>query len=99
MNRMLGREGEDGWLHVISTGVDHSSSFVSAEIHYKSPSGVVTDKTTDTDDAAAGTYGWTVAADFFTVGRWEAQLTLELGASGSRKLTTPILFWIGEDGE
>ena len=101
MKKMLGRIGEYGWLHVISTGVDHSSSFSSAQIHYKAPiTGTVVAKTTGTNDASAGTYGWTVTDGFFDVeGVWEAQLVLDLGASGVRKLQNPVTFRIGASGE
>jgi len=101
MMKMLARVGEYGWVHVISTGVDHNSSFSSAQIHYKAPiTGTVTSKTTDTDDASAGTYGWTVTDGFFDAeGVWEAQLELDLGASGVRKLKNPVAFRIGASGE
>jgi hypothetical protein len=100
MRKLLGRIGEYGWVHVISVGADHSASFVSAEIHYKDPGGNITSKTTDTNDASAGTYGWTVTSGFFDErGSWEAMLELNLGASGVRKLKNPVTFWIGDAGE
>ena len=95
---ILAREGEYGFVHTISTGVDHSASYTSASIFYKAPDGTVTEKTCDTVDASAGEYGWEVTDDFFTVGRWEAQLKLVL-SSGVRKLKTPVVFWIGDSGE
>ena len=100
MRKLLGRKGEYGWVHVISVGVDHSAAFVSAQIHYKDPGGIVTAQTTDTNSAAAGTYGWTVTDGFFDEeGTWEAQLELALGASGVRKLVDPVIFRIGASGE
>ena len=96
----LAREGEWGWVHTLDTGIDHSATYVSAELHYRSPLGVVTDKTCDVVDAAAGEYGWTVTSGFFTPGKWTVQLSVNLGVvSGIRKLRTPVSFLIGESGE
>ena len=99
MVTMLARVGEYGFVHNIATGVDRSSTYSSAEIHYRKPDGSVVDKTCDEVDASTGDYGYTVEEDFFdTPGRWEAQLTVT-GSDGTRKLKSPIVFWIGDDGE
>ncbi len=100
MIKVLARIGEYGFVHTISVGQDLSSGFVDATIHYKDPDGVVATKTTDINSAATGDFGWTVTDGFFDqAGRWEAQLEVDIGANGIRKLKAPILFWIGEDGE
>jgi hypothetical protein len=98
--KMLARVGEYGFIHQIDTGTDYSASYSAASIHYRDPSGNVTEKTCDSVVAADGTFGYTVEDGFFDeVGRWEATLELDLGASGIRKSQNPIVFWVGADGE
>jgi len=93
------RVGEWGFVHTIKTGIDHSAAFSEAKIHYRDPDGAVVAKTCDVVDSAKGEYGWTVATPGFDqAGKWEAQLVLDLGASGIRKLRTPIVFLVGESG-
>lgn len=97
----LARMGEYGFVHQVNTGTDYSGlGYTSSKFTYKDPDGTQTDKTCDSVSAAAGTFGWTVTNGFFDqVGKWEVMLTLDLGASGKRKLKHPIVFWIGDSGE
>jgi nitrogen fixation protein FixH len=95
----LAREGEDGFVHQVNTGEDSSADFVSCTFHYKNPAGTVINKTCDNNTASEGKYGWQVTADFFTEGRWELQTTINRGVANTRKLKSPIVFWIGGDGE
>ena len=100
MIKMLARIGEYGFVHTLNTGTDLSASYSSASIHYKDPGGVVTEKTCDVVDASAGEFGWTSTVGFFDEeGTWEAQLEVNLGASGIRKLKDPVIFRIGAAGE
>ncbi len=96
---ILARDGEWGWIHRFVTGIDHDAVFVEARIHYRKPDNTVEVKVCDVVDAAAGEYGYTVEVDFFTPGKWEAQLELDLGAAGIRKLRNSVVFLIGESGE
>lgn len=99
MNNILAREGEYGFVHQINTGIDYSASYVSASIHYRAPDGTVTEKTCDVVSAADGEFGYTAENGFFTKGKWEAMLEIDLGASGIRKLKSPVVFWVGDSGE
>lgn len=97
---MVARVGEYGFVHQVNTGVDYSASYSAAYFHYKDPDGNITKKTCDQVTAATGKFGWTVTDGFFDeAGQWELQLEIDLGASGVRKLRTPIVFWIGEGPE